>query len=55
MCDVAYQALSQLVQQWEGPGDEATAIPHAGDWLHVVPSSALGLHLHDQEFHHCLQ
>ena len=23
MCDVAYQALSQLVQQWEGPGDEA--------------------------------
>ena len=24
MCDVAYQALSQFVQQWEGPGDEAT-------------------------------
>ena len=31
------------------------AIPHAGDWLHVVPSSALGLHLNDQEFCHCLQ
>ena len=23
MCDIPYQALSQLVQQWEGPGDEA--------------------------------
>ena len=33
----------------------STAIPHAGDWLHVVPSSALGLHFHDQEFCHCLQ
>ena len=31
------------------------AIPHASVWLHVVPSSALGLHLQDQEFHHCLQ
>ena len=33
----------------------STAIPHAGDWLHAVPSPALGLHLHDQEFRHCLQ
>ena len=31
------------------------AIPHAGDWLHVVPSSTLGLHFHDQEFRCCLQ
>ena len=23
MCDVAYHALSLLVQQWEGPGNEA--------------------------------
>ena len=23
-CDVAYRALSQLVQQWEGPGNEAS-------------------------------
>ena len=22
MCDVAYQALSLLMQQWEGPGDK---------------------------------
>ena len=33
----------------------STAICHAGDWLHVVPSSVLGLHLHGQEFCHCLQ
>ena len=26
------------------------SIPHAGDWLNVVPSSALGLHLFDREF-----
>ena len=28
---------------------------HAGDWLNVVPSSTLGLHLHDHEFRLCLQ
>ena len=33
----------------------STAIPHAGDWLNVVPSHALGLHLHDWEFRLCLQ
>ena len=32
----------------------STAIPHAGDWLNVVPSTALGLHLHDREFRLCL-
>ena len=31
----------------------STAIPHAGDWLNVVPSHALGLHLHDWEFRLC--
>ena len=30
------------------------SIPHAGDWLNVVPSSALGLHLHDREFRLCV-
>ena len=30
-------------------------IPHAGDWLNVVPSSALSLHLLDSEFRPCLQ
>ncbi len=28
----------------------STAIPHAGDWLNVVPSHALGLHLQYWEF-----
>ena len=32
----------------------STALPHAGDWLNVVPSSALGLHLHDREFRLCM-
>ena len=27
------------------------AISHAGDWLSVVPSTALGLYFHSQEFH----
>ena len=33
----------------------SSAIPHAGDWLNVIPSLALGLHLYDQEFCQCLQ
>ena len=33
----------------------STSIRHAGDWLNVVPSSALGLHLLDQEFRLCLK
>ena len=33
----------------------SSTIPHAGDWLRVVPSSALGLHLHNWEFQLCLQ
>ena len=28
----------------------SSGLPHAGDWLNVVPSSPLGLHLHDKEF-----
>ncbi len=32
----------------------STATPHVGDWLNVVPSPALGLHLHDREFRLCL-
>ena len=33
----------------------SSAIRHAGDWLSVIPSSALGLHLQDREFRLCLQ
>ena len=33
----------------------SSALPHAGDWLNGVPSAALGLLLHDQEFHCCLR
>ena len=33
----------------------SSVIHHAGDWLNVIPSQALGLHLYDQEFRLCLQ
>ncbi len=28
---------------------------HAGDWLNIIPSTTLGLHLHDREFRCCLR
>ena len=31
----------------------SSSLPHAGDWLNVIPSSSLGLHLQDQEFKCC--
>ena len=33
----------------------SSALPHAGDWLNGMPSTALGLHLHDPEFRCCLR
>ena len=33
----------------------SSGLPHAGDWLNVVPSPSLGLCLHDQEFRSCLR
>ena len=33
----------------------SSALPHAGDWLNVVPCSTLGLHLMDCEFCLCLK
>ena len=32
----------------------SSSIQHAGDWLSVIPSRALGLHMLDQEFRVCL-
>jgi hypothetical protein len=34
---------------------QSSSIKHAGDWLSVIPSKALGLHMLDQEFRICLQ
>ena len=31
-----------------------SSLPHAGDWLNVIPFPALGLHLQDKEFRLCL-
>ena len=33
----------------------SSSIPHACDWLNVIPSSSLGLHFLDREFHVCLR
>ena len=33
----------------------SSSLPHAGNWLNVVPSTSLGLHLQDREFRCCLQ
>ena len=33
----------------------STSIRHACDWLNVIPSPSLGLHLFDQEFRLCLR
>ena len=33
----------------------SSALPHAGDWLNVVPTPSLGLHLQDSKFRLCLR
>ena len=33
----------------------SSSLPHAGDWLNMVPSASLDLHLQDQEFQCCLR
>ena len=32
----------------------SSSLPHAGDWLNAIPSSALGLHILDSDFRLCL-
>ena len=32
----------------------SSSLPHAHDWLNVIPSPSLGLHLQDREFRSCL-
>ena len=33
----------------------SSSLSHAGDWLNVIPSDHLGLHMHDREFRCCLR
>ncbi len=54
---ISTHAQTLLSEQFTGEGsvrDQARlaslGLPHAGDWLYVVPSPALGLHLRAQEF-----
>ena len=32
----------------------SSSLPNAGDWLNVIPSSAVGLHIPDRDFRLCL-
>ena len=47
--------LASAPDTWSRALTLSSAIHHAADWLNVVPSPALGLHLQDWEFRFCLQ
>ena len=54
--EAAYQRLlSSAPSSHDHALAHSSVLPHAGDWLNGVPSTALGLHLHDQEFRCCLR
>ena len=65
---ISQQALSHAIDQYssesllaQAPDSRhhalvlSTSIPHSGDWLKAIPSSALNLHFFDREFRICLQ
>lgn len=60
---ISQRTLSQFIDQYSfdslstsAPDNRAKALilatsaPHAGHWLHAIPSPTLGLHFHDVEF-----
>ena len=51
--------FSQVISSASDPRSSAlvlsTVLPHAGDWLSVIPSSTLGVNLYDHEYRPCLQ
>jgi hypothetical protein len=57
--EIDQHVLTQLLSQ--SPDDRfkalalSSSIRHSGDWLHAMPSLALGLHFFDREFRLCLQ
>ena len=52
-------AFESLLNSAPDPRSKAlalgTSLPRAGDWLKVIPSTTLGLHMSDEEFRPCLQ
>ena len=52
-------AFESLLNSAPDPRSKAlalgTSLPRAGDWLKVIPSTTLGLHMSDDEFRPCLQ
>ena len=49
------ELLAMAPNTWSKALALTSSINHAGDWLSVIPSSALGFHLHYCEFRFCLQ
>lgn len=45
VCSLICDLVSKASDSRSKASALSTAIPHAGDWLNVVPSKALGLHL----------
>ena len=48
--DLHQHLLDSTSTVWSRALTLSCCLPHAGDWLNVVPSPSLGLHLHDKEF-----
>ena len=48
--EACYNSLLATTPDTRSCTDLSTAISHAGDWLSMVPSMALGLNFHSQEF-----
>ncbi len=49
------QLITTVPSTWAQALALSSSLPHAGDWLNVVPSPHLGLNFHHQEFRCCLQ
>ncbi len=49
------QLITMVPSTWARALALSSSLPHAGDWLNVVPSPHLGLNFHHQEFRCCLQ
>ena len=58
-CCIDKVSFAHLLSSASDEGSKALtlsmSLPHAGDWLQVIPSPALGLHLADKEFKSSLQ
>ena len=53
--DCCFQLLLESAPDMQSTAlAHSSSLPHAGDWLNAIPSSALGLHIPDRVFCLCL-